>query len=307
MIYKRLVANRIIITIFCTIIYFLVDVMVQKAGFLNFNPYLGLKNFLPVTLALLFGAYGIIGAFVGCSITALIVRTPINFVLMEYVCIVIPGFLAWFFWHIGSRTHKIHFKWPINYLRYIIIILISYWLCAMISKVLVGGDMKNILIWHISLCILIGIPIDIMYSGLMCLNPILPPLKENGKKINIKDDIVFNLSSSVDSYAALSEMVEDFAMQKKINMKRMFEIQSCIEEFYLRISHAMPNAYIDFRANYDITFSVEFNYIGKKYNPLYIKKGEELDAIAGLSLIKHRALLASYSYLYGENNVHVVI
>lgn len=300
--------NRIILIITSAIIYFALDFIVRKTGFLNFNSYLGLKNFLPVTLALLFGTYGIIGEVIGCTLSALIIKTTIPFLIMEYICIVLPGFITWFLWHIGSYTHKIHFKWPINFFRYFVIIVVSYVICGFISRWLINPEaFFDIVVWHVSLSILIGIPIDIMYSGLMCLNPILPPIKENGKYIKIIDDIVFTLTNDVVDFGKLNEKIEEFAMGRAIDMKRMLEIQSCIEEFYIRITQHNPDVVIDFRANYDVTFSVEFNYLGKKYNPLFVSKDEDEMDTMGLKLIKHRALLASFNYFYGENNVHVVL
>ena len=90
-------------------------------------------------------------------------------------------------------------------------------------------------------------------------------------------------------------------------MKKMFIVQNLIEEMYLRILKKFPNAIIDIKANNDVDFSIEFVYIGEKYNPFIMRKDEEEDAIAGLKIIKHRALLAFYSYIYGENRVHIVI
>lgn len=300
--------NRIILIFTSAILYFVLDIMVRKTGFLHFHSYLGLKNFLPVTLALLFGIYGIIGEVIGCTMASLIMKTTAPFVIMEYICIILPGLMTWFLWHMGSYTHKIHFKWPINFFRYFAIILVSYVICGFISRWVINSEaFLDIIVWHVSLSILIGIPVDIMYSGLMCLNPILPPIKENGKLIKIKDDIVFTLTKDVADFGSLNEKIEEFSMERGIDMKRMLEIQSCIEEFYIRITQHKPDVVIDFRANYDVTFSVEFNYLGKKYNPLYVSKDEDEVDTMGLKLIKHRALLASYNYFYGENNVHVVL
>ena len=95
--------------------------------------------------------------------------------------------------------------------------------------------------------------------------------------------------------------------KERVDMKRSFEMQGLVEEMYLRIIDIHPDAVIDVKANYDITFSVEFIYIGKRNNPFLNKGTEDQMAGAGLKLIKHRALLASYNYVYGENNVHVVI
>lgn len=307
--YKRKIALRIVNILLCMAVYFLIDYLVSLTGFLKFGSFVGIKSFMPVTFGLLFGLYGVIGEILASTLSAILLRRDLYDVLIEYLIIIIPGIGAWFMWHMKSMTHKIHFRYNMDYIKYLIIIIITYLICAYIGDKLVGGNsFRDIMIWGISLSILVGIPVCIIYSGLMCLNPILPPLKDkDGKLIAIKDDIVYNLNSDNTSLLELNEKVELLCEKNNIDMKRLFEIQSCIEELYVRIISNVPNIYIDTRVNYDIVFSIELNYISKKYNPLFTSKTDDITDIAGLKLVKHRALLASFSYFYGENNIHVVI
>lgn len=306
--FRYVVLNRIKITIITAIVYFLADYLVRMTGFLHFNSCVGLKSFMPSTFGILFGIYGIIGQIIGCTISAMLLSRAMNLLYYEYVIIVIMGLGMWFAWHINSVTHKVHFRFIRNYIRFIILILLFSSISGMLCNQFTRADyFADIVIWNTSLSILVGIPVMIIYSGLMSLNPILPPLFENGKLISIADDIREALTNDPKSFASFDEKLMMLSERENVDMRRSFEMQGLVEEIYLRIIHLYPEVVIDVKANYDITFSVEFIYIGKKHNPFKNYKNEDEMSNAGLKLIKHRALLASYSYLYGENNVHVVI
>ena len=302
------VFNRIKITIFIAITYLCADCFVRMTGFLQFTSCVGLKSFMPATFGLLFGIYGIIGELIGTTISSIIMTRAINLLFYEYYIIIVIGIGMWFFWHIGSLSHKIHFRHLLNYLKFIFLIVILSLICSFSSKLFTRADVfGEIFIWNVSLSLLVGVPVMIIYSGLMSLNPILPPLYEDGKKISIEDDIVGTLTSESEGFAAMCEKLDNLIMREKIGMKRALEMQSLLEEIYIRIIEQFPEAVIDVKVNYDITFSVEFIYIGKKVSPFKNKKDEDEFSSAGFKIIKHRALLARYSYTYGENSVHVVI
>ena len=410
-------------------VYFLSDLPVQLTGFLQYGPYIGIKNFLPVTLGLLFGPYGVTGALIGCTATACILRTPVMQMLLEWICIALPGLGIWFLWHLVSASHKIHFKRAVNYFRYLGIVAGLYAVCGALSYLFVeGGAFREIMISHISLGFLVGIPINILFNGVLCLIPILPPtnffaqhteeiklppdnsaigamitftdsfvhkygitaerrqnlqasLEEILQRIvkcrpagdillKLSDDGLFSIileyagpsvnplimqedEDAVDQAGLLlfmhrilhigyrrsrnrniirfrlsnglsalltnapatleqfNEQLEEYAISlkilKKVGRKQLFGLQNCLEELYIRICRASPDAKITINVTYDDTFSVRLTYLGKKYNPLLIGKEEDEMDIVSLKLIKHRALRASYKYKYEENIVHIVI
>lgn len=306
--FRYVVLKRIKITVIVAIVYCLADYLVRLTGFLQFSSCVGLKSFMPATFGVLFGVYGVIGEIIGCTVSSLLFSRALNLLHYEYLIITIIGFGMWFTWHINSVTHKVHFRYIRNYTRFIILILLFSSISGMLSGQFTRAYMfLDIVIWNTILSVLIGIPVMIIYSGLMSLDPILPPLVENGKMIHIVDDIREALTKDPQSFASFNEKLEQLSERENVDMKRSFEMQGLVEEIYLRIIDMYPEAVIDVRANYDITFSVEFIYIGKRHNPFWNVRHEDEMSSAGLKLIKHRALLASYSYLYGENNVHVVI
>ena len=290
------------------IVYFCFDYFVQITKFLQCYSFVGLKSFLPMTLSLNFGAYGIIGELIAVSVVHLFLKTGNIFYIQEIVIIIVFGYGAWFLWHIQSRTHRIHFKYLINFIRYIMLSVFLSITCGTIGIYIVNIiAFEETMIWCISMNVLVGIPINIIYAGLMNLNPILPPIKINGIKIKEKNDILYTVDKKIESFQTLNEMIEDVLIKYKVDTKRMFIIQNLVEEIYLRIINKYPDAVIDIKANCDVDFSIEFIYINYKYNPFILDKDEEVSQVAGLKIIKHKALLAFYSYLYGENNVHVVI
>lgn len=306
--FRYVVFNRIKIVLITAVAYFCADYFIRITGFLQFTSCVGLKSFMPATFGLLFGIYGIIGQIIGCFVSSLFWPRATNLLQYEFVIILIIGIGLWFTWHINSLTHKVHFRYLGNYFKFFTLLMLFTSLVGMLSQSFTRAYLfSEVVAWNTSLSMLFGIPIMIIYSGLMSLNPILPPLVEDGEMIHIVDDIREALTKDPQSFASFSEKLELLSEREKVDMKRSFEMQGLVEEIYLRIIDLYPEAVIDVKANYDITFSVEFIYIGKIYNPFFNIRNEDEMANAGLKLIKHRALLASYSYTYGENNVHVVI
>lgn len=305
---SRIIRERIYFILVTAVIYFCFDYFVYKTSFLQSYSFVGLKSFLPVIIGLNFGPYGIIGELIAVTIKARLINQVFKFYIMECIIIVVMGLGTWFLWHVQSITHRIRFRYALNYVRYISIVSFLSVICAGIGARLINETAFNdIFIWNVSMSILVGIPIEIIYGSLMNLDPILPPIYEDGKRIAIVDDIVHVLDEKTESLATFNEKIEDLLLREKVDMKRTFEIQNVAEELYLRIINKYPHTVIDAKVNYDITFSIEYLYIGKRYNPFTLHKGEDDLDVAGLSIIKHRALLASYNYNYGLNKVHIVI
>lgn len=304
----RFIRNNLRFIYISAIIYFCFDYFVQRTNFLQCYSFVGLKSFLPMTIGLNFGLYGIIGELIAVSLTSYLLHTAFKFYIMEIIIVLIFGLGSWFLWHMQSYTHRIHFRYLFNFVRYISLSVFLSFICAIIANNAINRfAYEEVLVWNISMDILVGIPVNIIYAGLMNLNPILPPIYVRGEKIKEKNDIIFTVDGDIQSFQTLSEMVEGVLMREKVDMKKTFIIQNLIEEMYLRITRKFPKAIIDVKANCDVDFSVEFIFIEKKFNPFIVQKDEEESDVAGLKIIKHRALLAFYSYIYGENRIHIVI
>ena len=283
------------------VIYLLLDLPVQATGFLTFGSYIGIKNFLPTTLGLQFGPAGILGSCFGAVTTALLLDTPFREILLECVCILIMGTGTWLLWHLGSSTHRIHFKRGINYLKYFGILVVLSAICGIISLLFTRGAFAAIMIAHTVLGLLIGIPVNIIANGLFCFESILPP------PYKLQYAVSAFITTDPETLTALNEALEEFAFSKQLNLKRIFEIQNCLEELSIRILARNPDSRIQVDLNYGDTISAKLQYDGAKYNPLHLEKDEDELDIVGLKLVKHRALRAAYQYRGNTNHIQVVI
>lgn len=304
----RTIKIRIIFILTTALVYFCLDYFILRTSFLKCYSFVGLKSFIPMVVGLNFGPYGVIGELIAISVKAKLTNTSNTFYIMECIIVIIIGIGTWFLWHFQSRTHRIRLRYASNYIRYILIIVFLSFICAIISLKLINFyAFEDIMGWNISMSILVGIPVEIIYSSLMNIDPILPPITVNGKPIEIKNDIEYTVDSDSLTFALFNEKLEELLLKRNLDMKRVFEMQNVVEEMYLRIIKKYPKAVIDIIVNIDITFSIEYIYIGEKCNPFIVSKEEDKFDIVGLNIIKHRALLARYSYNYGLNKVNIVI
>ena len=287
---SKRIRQRIMLILGTACVYFLADLPVQLTGFLHFGPYIGIKNFLPTTLGLLFGPYGVIGALIGCTATACILHTSVMETLLEWLCIILPGLGIWFLWHLVSASHKIHFKRAINYFRYLGLMIALYAVCGALSFLFVeGGAFKEIMVSHISLGFLVGIPINILFNGVLCLIPILPPTEyftSNTQKITLPA-----------TEAAVGDMfgfIDDFTSKNAIADNRKHNLQTSLEEILQRILKYRPTSDIHLQVSDDGIFSVILKYDGPPVNPLILQEGEDEIDQAGLLLFMHRILHIGY-------------
>lgn len=269
--------------------YMLLDIPVRVTEFFPINA--GLKSFLPSTLGLFLGHWGVIGCCLGCTLSSLILRVPIHDVAYECYCIIVNGLVMWLGWHLFSRSHRVHFKSLRKYAIYAGLAALSSALCL---------DTKYSLSYFAAEMI-VGLPINILMAGPLAVEPVVPVFYK------VKDDASFSLFSDAESLEHANEVLEVTGENRGLDMKRMFEIESCLEEMSLRIFSVIPETEIKIRINYSDAISIKLSYEGKMYNPFVMTKGDDLIDIMSLKIIKHRALRASFSYSGGENNIHVVV
>lgn len=289
-------------------VYFALDFPIRVLNLSYFEPCFGLKSFLPITLGLLLGIYGIIGEVTSVIVSFIITKTNINYLFIELIFVILPGFTIWILWNSFTKKPGLSFKHFLSYIKFILISAISFMISTIISFYVFNyNDPIRLFLWYFILTLLIGIPTLILYRGIFCIKPIIPKKNFKGEEIIIKDDIDACLNNDSKSIADFNQIFEDFALSKNIGMKKIFEVQNLIEELYIRIIKAYDKINIKLTINYDITFSIEFSYEGEKHNPLRILKTEDNVDVMGIKLIKHRAITAAYDYLFGENFVHLVI
>ena len=281
--------EKIELVILSCLAYVLLDIPVRITEFFPINA--GLKSFLPSTLGLFLGPYGIIGCCIGCVFPSLLMGVSRSSAAYECWCILVNGIIVWYGWHIFSHSHRIHFKTLKKYVIFAGLLAVSSALCL---------DLKYSLSYFAA-GMIIGLPINILMAGPLAVQQVVPGF------YMVNDDAVFSLFSDAESLESANEVLEMTAEEKGVNMKRIFEIESCIEELSIRIFEVLPETELKVRIYYDDAISMRLNYEGKKYNPFIIGKDDDIINIMSLKIIKHRALRASFEYSGGVNHIHVVV
>ena len=297
---RQKIGQRAMLVIATACVYFLADYPIQLTHFLQFGPYIGIKNFLPTTLGLLFGPFGVLGSIIGCTATSCLLSTPIMSMFLEWICIILPGLGIWILWHLVSHSHKIHFKSPINYFRYFIIITILYTICGLLSYLFVdGGAFSEIMVSYISLSVLVGIPVNILFNGVLCLDLVLPP--------------TYYLANSADSVTIqpneaaikdLQDFLDGISQEKLIASVKKAEYQSTLEEIFLRILKIKPTDSIHVQIGLTNIMSAVFTYEGPAINPMLPRDDDDEIDKAGLALFRHRTLHTNYLHRGGMNIIH---
>ncbi|QOX63003.1 hypothetical protein FRZ06_06430 [Anoxybacterium hadale] len=283
-------------------VYFLLDLPVRMTGFLDFGAYIGIKNFLPVTLGLLFGWCGTIGCLIGSMLASVITAATLPELLFEQSCILVTGMGMWLLWHAGVIPHRVQLKKKADYFRYIWLNAFLAAVCGAISFVFLSvGAFLTVLIAYLSMNLLVGIPIIILMTSIICVIPVLPPWA------HILPDVSGSVDSEPGSLDNFNDLLEEYFLLRKINRKNLYGIQNCIEEVMIRIFAEQPDTSVAIQFYENDSFSLWFTYQGSRYNPFVAGKEEASEDMFGLQLIKYRALRASYKYRRGINKIHIVI
>ena len=286
------------------VLYFAFDIMVQATGFLKFGPIVGLKSFLPVTLGMLCGPLGPIGCCFGCIAAGLFVGNTWSWIGAECVCTLIIGIGMWALWPVFSKGPTLSLKTHKNYLIYLSLLGALSLLAGLAAVAFLGQSIfAAVCGTYFFMGSFVGIPVNVLLSSLLHIEPMLP----KGRKR--KNDVVCTLDQGPESLMLANEQIEDFAMSHKIGMKKVFEVENCIEELVIRVFRALPETKVCAVMDFGDAVSLRIDYPGRRYNPFRKGADEDEMELAGLSLLRHRALRASYSYQTDakENHVHIVI
>ena len=285
-------------------VYFLLDMMIQLTGVLRFGPLVGLKNFLPATFGLFWYFYGVAGACIGAVATGIVMQNPSQYILAECLCSIVLGMGVTIAVHMLSDSHRVTFKRVRHYTRYISYLFVLCFICYFILLALVSHEEALAAVTaYFFMSVLVGIPINILFSSLLCVEVVAP------KKYRPRPDTSVNIDSDPMSLALANEEIEMNALARRQSMKRIFEVENCIEEMVVRIIKNHPDAIIHVEAHYSDSISLRIRYSGPLYNPFKKREDEDEMDIAGLNLLRHRALRASarYHHFDGINNIHIVL
>ncbi len=281
--------------------YFSFDLMVQATGFLRFGPIVGLKNFLPVTMSLFWGPLSAVGCCLGCVAVGNLLGNSLAWITAECCCTLLIGVGMWLLWPVFSKKPVLRLKTPREYITYLVLLGALSLLGGFSSVAFLGqGVFWNVSCAYFFLGAFVGIPVNVLLSSL---------LRVQGPERAGACDLRCVLQNGAADLAGANEQIEEFCLSKKIGMKKIFEVENCVEELVIRIVKALPESPIEICADFGDTVSLRITYEGERYNPFRRGKDEDETDIAGLSLLRHRALRASFGYRNAqrENKVHVVI
>ena len=283
-------------------VYFLLDFPIRFTGAYQFPDCVGIKSFLPFTLGIYCGPSAVAGAALGAVLTGLVCGTEAAGCLTEVLCVLLAGagsWLCWFGLHRGGHIRLERFR---DVGIYAAIVLVLSALCGGIVEILLGRSRLLPVVGILAVTgLLVGLPVSILLGGIFCVTPVLPWFcREEGF-------ISFELTSRDAGPGAVNEAIEEDALRRKIPMKRVFEIENCLEELYIRIRKKLPEASICGRVELGSTISMRLWVDGAKYNPFLREADEDEVDLLSLKLLRHRALRASWSFTGGQNLIRVVV
>ena len=292
------------IFIVCSIIYFILDFTVRQTGFLRFGDSVGIKNFLAAILGLVFGPVGALGCCIGCVMAASLSDTLSVSVIYEWISTLVVGIGLWALWHVGRHANgTVFLKKPRDYIKYILILCLLSAIAGLLGRYVLSDHLFwPYFIGYFGMGIVVGIPVLILLTSIICVKPILPPWTSALKEY---EGII---SSDPASLTQFNDGLEEYAFMKhKLTMKEIFGVQNCIEEVHIRLMEKNKDIVSKVWVRFHDSVSIDFEYEGEKITPFKAEKGIPDEDLIGLKLLLHRALRTSYRYLDGLNHVHIVM
>lgn len=287
-----------------TVIYAGLDIIVQKMNFLGYGNLVGLKNFLPVTAGHLWGIWGAAGSCFGCILSSFIMKTPLSLVLSECFCNLFIGIGLWLIWHSAISNHYVGFNRKRHFFIFVTSLTALSLAAAFFVSVFSSGlNFLPVFISYTSMGLFVALPLIILFGSLLHVQTAIP------SRYQFHPDLSGSITSDSQTLAGFNEQIEEIAGQKKISIKRIFEVQSCIEEICIRILNELPETSIDISIVFDNAISVRIKFNGRPYNPFHSKATDDALSLAGLKILQHRALRASVftSKKHQLTRIHVVI
>ena len=302
------------VSLIVALVYAMLDFMVQKAGFLQYSSIVGLKNFLPPFAGVIWGVYGALGTAIGSLVSSIVFGVAVRTAIAEFICNFIIGSGMWLAWHLfnASIGHNVAFKTWRSHLIYDISLAVLSCVCAILASLISGANIFMQVFWaYFMLGILLGVPLCIIFGSTLCVETVIPVW------CLVMPDLACIISGLSEEDAAdidqtlsyCNERIEETARYYNIPQKRIFEIEGCIEELFIRVKKVRPDAVIYLVVQYGSSISLRITYRGAFYNPFRLKKDEDILDVASLKLLRHRALRASASYRRREQvtHIHIVI
>ena len=283
-------------------VYFLLDFPIRFTRAYEFPDFAGIKSFLPFTLGMFFGPVAAVGAALGALLTSLACGTAPIERITEVLCVLLAGTGSWLCWFGTHRNGHVRLESFREVGIYAAMVLGLSALCGGVAGLMLGREKFLPAMGILGVTgLLVGLPVNILLSGIFCVTPVLPGFcREEGA-------ILFELPLRDVSFDEVNMRIEEDALKKKIPIKRVFEIENCLEELYIRIRRRLPDAPIRGKVEMGSTISMQVRVDGAKYNPFRREADEDEIIQSSLKLIRHRALRASWTYNDGQNLIRIVV
>lgn len=282
-------------------IYLLFDMPARLTGFMGLESFAGPKNFLPLLLGLLLGKWSVPGMWLGVLLSASLCGSSIVEVLAELMSIPILALGGQFLWY-AKNVQTPRLKHGKDYIRFLLSVAVLAPLSALPALALLGVPAG---VEQAAFCgaftILVGIPVLILITSILCILPMCP----SGKPVI--PDVDCRISSDSGGLIEANEQIETFCETHGIPMKKVLAVENIVEELVLRIQNANAGASIHVNLYISDNASLFLSFPGEHYNPLRKSPDEKWEDLWSLTLIRERALRASYRYVGRVNRLHIVI
>ena len=299
---KHSIRQLLLIFAVSCIVYFLLDYPIRVSGAYSFPEGIGVKSFLPFSLGLFLGPCGAAGCALGAILAGLIMKDAATVVASEILSVLIIGIGKWCGWFLVNRDANVRVESKKDFITSLAMDAALSVIAGAITAAFLGKELfLPTMAGYMISGMLVGTLVNILLGGIFCVDPVLPPWSR------YEADVHFQLQAEPAAIAMANEMIEEKAFAKKIPMKRVFEIQNCFEELFIRICKGLPQAEIKGRLDLGTTISMRITVPGEKCNPLQLNDDEDEMDVVSLKLIRHRALRASYSYKDNENHIHIIV
>ena len=276
--------------------YALLHFAFDLGDFPLFTGSIGPKNFLPVTTGMILGPYGTAGVLIGAVVSGIVSGAGIFNLIAEAAGVAVMSGGGWLLWYSGKNRRATALKNTRDLLRFTVISLALSGVCGFIAFLSGSGPWMTFgsyMAWNL----LLGIPVIIIITSIFCVKLVCPawcPLK-----LDINERFVLEPGC----ISEIGEMIDELCFMKRLDRKRGFQMQSCIEECILLILPEPSCRNLQLTARISDSISITMRYDGKPCNPLRERTHEDQ---IGLMMIKQRALRARYSYTGGVNYLHIV-
>ena len=194
--------------------YLVIDLSVRMTGLVRYSDAVGVKNFLAVLLGLVFGPWGAGGCCLGCFLGSVFLNDLDIYTLYECLADLIVGNGMWCLWHLRNKNGTVFLKKPVDYGRYLVMLLFLSCIAGLAAYVILPErDFIPYFGAYFILGIIVGIPILILMTSIICVEPFLPYWRK--RNVGISGTV----TSAPETLTAFNEQLEEYALGHKIKMK----------------------------------------------------------------------------------------